>query len=259
MNLVNKEYHKRARVLLENWQDSEAHSGNFERPANDTLAAILDLSLLSADASISEVNKLGKFSRENGVAGIVVNPSHVERCVQILGDDLSVGTVIGFPLGANHQQIKVAEAQLAVQQGAKNLNMVINVGLLKTSNFQEVFEELRAVRYACPEAELTIILETSLLEPLQTIIAAMLCREAGADAVMTSTGFANSRATLEDVSLMRSILGDDLQVVASSGIVTGDHIEGLLRSGATRLTLEFSVTDDALQHLLRYSDQPVND
>ncbi|NQV41083.1 MAG: deoxyribose-phosphate aldolase [Candidatus Marinimicrobia bacterium] len=254
MNLVNKEYHKRARILLENWQDSRAHHEGFEIPTDEALPSLIELSLLSADASISEVNKLCKFAREYGVAGIVVNPTHVERCVQILGDGLPVGTVIGFPLGANHPQIKMAEANLAVQHGAKNLNTVINIGLLKTSNFQEVFEELRAVRHACPESELTIILETSLLEPLQTIIASMLCREAGADAVMTSTGFNNSAAILEDVSLLRSIVGDDLHLVASGSIAGRHDVEGLLKAGASRLTVEFSAIDVALAGLVRRSD-----
>jgi len=241
-------------VLLENWQDSRAQIGSFGQPDNEALSTIIELSILSADASISEVNKLCKLAREVGVAGIVVHPAHVERCVHMLGDDLPVGTVIGFPLGANHPHIKVAEAELAVQQGARNLNMVINIGLLKTSNFQEVFEELRAVRYACPEADLTVMLETSLLEPLQVIIAAMLCREAGADSVKTSTGFSSTGANEEEVSLLRFVMGEDLLVVASGSIVNRAAVEGLLQAGAARVTVEFSAIDDTLAGLGKRSD-----
>lgn len=137
--------------------------------------------------------------------------------------------------------------------------MVINIGLLKTSNFQEVFEELRSVRHVCPEADLTIILETVLLEPLQTIIASMLCREAGADAVMTSTGSSSSPATPKDVSLLRFVLGDDLDVVALADIKKHDGIVGFLKAGVSRLTVGFSDTDDTLPDLIKQYDRPVNE
>ncbi|MBC8375152.1 MAG: deoxyribose-phosphate aldolase [FCB group bacterium] len=259
MNLVNKEYHKRARVLLENWHDSRGMTTSFEAPTDEALASNVELSLFAAEASISDVNKLCKAARESALVGVSVNPYHVERCVQILGKDVPVGTVVGFPLGANHTQIKVAEAELAVKHGARSLSLVLNIGLLKTSNFQEVFEELRTVRYACPDADLIIIVETVLLEPLQTIIACMLAREAGADAVMTSTGFGRLGATPEDVSLMRSVLGDDLDVVASGGITHRDGIVGLLKAGASRLTIGFSTTDGTLSGLIKHADWPVNE
>jgi len=258
MNLVNKEYHKRARVLLENWQDSGVFSTSFEKLSNETLAGKIELSLLTADASISEINKLCKIAREYALGSVCVNPSHVQRSVQMLGEDIPVGTVIGFPLGASHPKIKVVEAELAVSQGAKNLSMVLNVGLLKTSNFQEVFEELRAVRYACPEAELTIILETALLEPLQIIIACMLSREAGADDVMTSTGFSKAGATPENISLMRSVLGEDLGVIASGGISDRESILNLLKAGAVGLRLNFTATNESMYGLTNKPDQPVD-
>lgn len=254
MNLVNKEYHKRAKVLLANWQDSRGVSTPFEWSPDKALATIIELNLLTADASISEVNKLCKFAQEYGVAGIVVNPVHVERCVEVLGGTVPVGTVVGFPLGANHSKIKVAETELAVEQGARNISMVINSGLLKTSNFQEVFEEMRAVRYACPEADLTIILEVALLEPLQVIIACMLCREAGADAVKASTAFAGPGAPPENVSLMRFVLGDDLDIVASGSSMDREGMVSLLKVGATRLTVGFLATDDTLHDLIKRFD-----
>lgn len=130
----------------------------------------------------------------------------------------------------------------------------MNSGLLKTSNFQDVFEELRAVRYACPEADLTVILETSLLEPLQTIIASMLCREAGADGVMTSTGFHSSGTNMEVVSLMRSVLGNDLEVIAQADSKDHEGINALLKAGATRLTVGYSASDETLSGLIEHAD-----
>ena len=259
MNLVNKEYHKRAKVLLENWQDSGVLSSKIEAAPDVNWSSIVELSLLAPEASISEINKMCKTASKYSLSSICVNPAHVQRCVQVLSDDLPVGTVIGFPLGSNHHQIKVAEAELAVAHGAKKLNMVINIGLLKTSNFQEVFEEIRSVRYACPEADLTVILETGLLEPLQIIIACMLCREAGVDDVMTSTGFSQKGATPEGVSLMRSVLGDDLGVVASGGIKNRENITRLLSAGATRLSLPFYQTDESIYGLFNHSDRPVDE
>ena len=132
--------------------------------------------------------------------------------------------------------------------------MVINSGLLKTSNFQEVFEEMRAVRYACPEADLTIILEVALLEPLQVIIACMLCREAGADAVKASTAFAGPGAPPENVSLMRFVLGDDLDIVASGSSMDREGMVSLLKVGASRLTVGFLATDDTLHDLIKRFD-----
>ncbi len=259
MNLVNKEYHKRARVLLENWEDSSVLTTGFDVPAEDSWAGKVELHLFAADASISEVNKLCKAARQAELAGISVNPYHVQRCVQMLDDDISVGTVAGFPLGANHPKIKVAETELAVNQGAKNISVVLNIGLLKTSNFQEVFEELRSGRNACPDADLYIILETDLLEPLHTIIACMLSREAGADAVMTSTGFRSQGATMENVSLMRFVLGDDLDVIASGGIKDRDDIIKFFKSGATMVSLAYSSSDESLYGLKTQSDRSVDE
>ncbi len=259
MNLVNKEYHKRARILLENWQDSGSGASALEEPTGEALSKKLELNLLEADASISDVNKLCKTAKLYGLAGICVNPTHIQRCIQILGDDIPTGAVIAFPLGANHPQIKVAEAVLAVSHGARRISMVLNIGLLKTSNIQEVFEELRAVRQACPEVDLAVILETALLEPMQIIIACMLCREAGLDEVVTSTGFRSMGATLENVSLMRSVIGDDLGVVASGGIKSRNQVMNLFKAGATSQRLAFLGSSETLSNLTDSPDRSVNE
>ena len=125
--------------------------------------------------------------------------------------------------------------------------------------FQELFEELRAVRYACPEIDLTVILETAVLEPMQIIIGCMLCREAGVDDVMTSTGFSTSGASAENVSLMRSVLGDDLGVIASDITISSETILEMLKAGATGLSLSFSSSNEALSGLLSEPDQSVDE
>lgn len=235
MNLVNKEYQKRARILLENWQDRRVFPDTFESPSAEALAAMIDHTILKPDASISAVNTICKEAREHKFASVCVNPVHVERCVASLGDDVPVCTVVGFPLGANHADIKAAETALAVKQGAREIDMVINVGLLKTANYQEVFEDIKAVRLACPEAELKVILETCLLDEMEIIVACLLCREAGADFVKTSTGFSSGGATAENVSLMRYVVGDDLGVKASGGIRNYEDALRMVKAGANRL------------------------
>jgi len=235
MNLVNKEYQKRANILLENWQDQGVFPESFEVPSAAELAAMIDHTILKPDASISAVNTICKEARDYKFASVCVNPVHVERCVANLADEVPVCTVVGFPLGANHSDIKAAETALAVKQGAREIDMVINVGLLKTANYQEVFEDIKAVRLACPEAELKVILETCLLTELEIIVACLLCREAGADFVKTSTGFSTGGATAENVSLMRFVVGDDLGVKASGGIRNYQDALTMVKAGANRL------------------------
>lgn len=249
MNLVTKEYHKKARLLLEGWQSREDNSDPLEQPSLPELVSVTDLALLDQDASISAVNKLCKHALEYQFASVCVNPIHVERCVNLLNQELPVTTVIGFPLGASHPQIRVAETTLALQQGAREFELVLNTGLLKTANYQEVFEDLRNVRHACAAGNLRIILETDLLSPLDIIIACMLCREAGADDVMTSTGFCGSGATPENVSLMCHVLGSDLGVKASGGISSREDVSVLLRAGASRFALDFPLSPDLLEAL----------
>ncbi len=235
MNLMNKEYKEKARIILENWQDKGVFPKEYSAPTAQELAALIDHTLLKPDASISAINKLCKEAKEYKFASVCVNPVHVKRCVQNLDNTVPVCTVIGFPLGANHSKLKAAEAKLAAQQGAKEVDMVLNIGLMKTANYQDVFDDIKAVRYAVPEALLKVILETCLLSQEEIIIASLLCREAGADYVKTSTGFSSGGATAEDVSLMRFVVGEDLGVKASGGIKTQEDALTMVRAGASRL------------------------
>ncbi len=235
MNLVNKEYQKRAGVLMDAWQARGVFPETFQEPSNTDLAAMIDHTILKPEASISAVNKICKEALEHKFASVCVNPVHVKRCVDILGENVPVCTVIGFPLGANLSEIKAAEAALAIEQGAKEVDMVLNVGLMKTANFQEVFEDIKAVRLAAADGLLKVILETCLLTKEEIVIACMLCREAGADYVKTSTGFSSGGATAEDVSLMRFVVGEDLGVKASGGIRNRQDAMTMVKAGASRL------------------------
>jgi len=235
MNLVNKEYQKRAGVLMDAWQARGVFPETFQEPSNTDLAAMIDHTILKPEASISAVNKICKEALEHTFASVCVNPVHVKRCVDILGENVPVCTVIGFPLGANLSEIKAAEAVLALEQGAQEVDMVLNVGLMKTANYQEVFEDIKAVRLAAADGLLKVILETCLLSKEEIIIACMLCREAGADYVKTSTGFSSGGATAEDVSLMRFVVGEDLGVKASGGIRNREDAMTMIKAGASRL------------------------
>jgi len=259
MSLVNKEYHKRARILLENWQERPVSSVGFTEAPSAKLAASVEFSLLTADASISEINKLCKTALAYNVSAVCVNPVHVERCVQLLDGKVPVICVVGFPLGTNHSATKVFEAELAVSHGAQTLEMVLNRGLLKTSNFQEVFEEIQAVRHACPESNLTVILETGQLEPLEIIIACMLCREAGVDDVKTATGFTEAGLTAESVSLMRSVLGEDLGIIADSVDPDREMLLTCLKAGASRVSIASNASEEALSGLLLDVDHEVSE
>jgi deoxyribose-phosphate aldolase len=235
MNLVNKEYHKKAARIVETWSGQDKRMDTIARPSPDQIASMIDHTLLKPDASISAINKLCQEAKGNGFASVCVNPVHVERCVENLAGAIATCTVVGFPLGANISSIKHAEARLAVEQGATELDMVLNIGLLKTANFQEVYEDIRAVRSVDMNVVLKVILETCLLSKEEIVIACMLSREAGADFVKTSTGFSSGGATVDDVSLMHYVVKEELEVKASGGIKTREDAIQMIQAGATRL------------------------
>lgn len=235
MNLVNKEYHKRANALIAQWQDTREHSAAFELPSYQELTAMFDHVLLDPATSISALNKTCKEALSNLYASVCVNPVYVERCVDLVKKEVAVCTVVGFPLGANHTRVKALETELAVTHGATEISMVINIGLLKTANYQEVFEDIKAVRLAGPEAELKVILESGSLTEKELVVACLLSREAGADFVQTSTGFSPRAATAEHVSLMRFVVSEDLGVIAAEKITTSVDLQAMIKAGASRV------------------------
>ncbi|MFH1193485.1 MAG: deoxyribose-phosphate aldolase [bacterium] len=207
-----------------------------------SIAQYIDHTLLKPDATESQIGHLCCEARNYGFAAVCVNPIWVELCAGLLAEtDVKVCAVVGFPFGANCPEAKAYEARLAVQQGASEIDMVINIGALKSRALELVERDIRVVRQAVPKAVLKVIIETRLLTDNQKIIACQLAQKAGADFVKTSTGFSTAGATIEDVALMRRIVGPNMGVKASGGINALTDARAMINAGANRLGCSASV------------------
>ncbi|MFJ7639187.1 deoxyribose-phosphate aldolase [Peribacillus sp. NPDC097225] len=200
-------------------------------------AKLIDHTLLKADATEKEIVRLAEEAKEYGFASVCVNPQWVSLAAKELeGSDVKVCTVIGFPLGASTTAVKVFETQDAISNGAEEVDMVINIGLLKAGNDDAVEADMKAVANAAHgKALLKVIIETCLLTEEEKVRACQLVVNAGADYVKTSTGFSTGGATVEDVTLMRKVVGPDLGVKASGGIRDKNDLEKMAKAGATRI------------------------
>lgn len=202
------------------------------------LARYIDHTLLKPEATPEQVVHLCQEALELHCASVCVNPVYVPVAVELLaGSDVAVGTVIGFPLGATATAAKVCEAQLAIGQGATEIDMVIPVGLLKAGQTDRVRGDIAALAAVCHAqgALLKVILENALLTDAEKVTACQLAQAAGADFVKTSTGFAKSGAKVEDVALMRRTIGPDMGIKAAGGIHTYDEALAMIAAGATRI------------------------
>ena len=200
------------------------------------IAAMIDHTLLKADATKEEVLHLCAEAAKYGFKSVCVNPYWVPFSAETLrGHPVEICTVIGFPLGASQPEIKAAEARLAVQQGATEVDMVVNVGALKSGQLDVVEADIRAVRAAVPGVVLKVILETALLNDQQKIDGCKASQAAGADFVKTSTGFSTGGATAPDVALMRRVVGDGIGVKASGGVRNQADAIRMIESGANRI------------------------
>jgi deoxyribose-phosphate aldolase len=169
---------------------------------------------------------------------VCVNPTWVELCAQLLkGSDVKVCTVIGFPLGATSPEVKAFETQDAINHGAGEIDMVINIGALKARDLELVAKDIRGVVTTSHAgvAIVKVIIEAALLTDEEKTIACLLSKEAGADFVKTSTGFASGGATVHDVELMRKAVGPEMGVKAAGGVRTYEDAENMLKAGATRI------------------------
>jgi deoxyribose-phosphate aldolase len=212
--------------------------------AASDIAKCIDHTLLKPDATESQICQLCKEAAQFGFATVCINPAWVELCSQLLrGTDIGVCTVVGFPLGASAADVKVHEARRAIVDGAKELDMVINVGKLKSGQDAEVLEEIRQVARAAHEggARLKVIIETALLSNEEKIRACTLASQAYADFVKTSTGFGPGGATAEDVALIRRIVGNEIGVKAAGGIRDLATVRQMIAAGATRIGASASV------------------
>jgi deoxyribose-phosphate aldolase len=203
----------------------------------EQLAKTIDHSLLKPEMTEAEVVAGCELARAYHVASVCVKPCHVTLAARLLkGSDVAVGTVVGFPHGSNTTAIKAAEARQAIADGAVELDMVINIGELRSGHAGYVEEDIRAVVEAAKgQALVKVILENAYLTGEEKALACRLAEAAGADFVKTSTGFAPSGATIEDLKLMRASVGPRVQVKAAGGVRTLDAILAVIDTGTTRV------------------------
>lgn len=198
---------------------------------------LIDHTLLKPDASEEAIKKICDEAKEHGFKSVCVNPSRVGFVAeQLEGSDVLPCCVIGFPLGATLPEVKAFEAAAAIEEGAKELDMVINIGAAKDGNWELVKKDIEAVVTAANgEAAVKVIIETCLLTDEEKVLACQCAMEAGADFVKTSTGFSTGGATEQDVALMRKVVGENLGVKASGGVRTPEDAEKFIKAGALRL------------------------
>ena len=200
------------------------------------LAKYIDHTLLKPQATRTDIEKLCQEAKQYGFFSVCVNPYWVSFCKeQLKGSDVKVCTVIGFPLGATPTDVKVFEAKKALADGADELDMVVNLGAVKSGDWDTVFSDMAAVRNAGQNFTLKVIIETSVLTDEEKIKICQQAEKAGANFVKTSTGFTGSGATAPDVALMRKTVGPQVQVKASGGIRTREDFDAMVKAGATRI------------------------
>ena len=201
-------------------------------------ASLIDHTLLKPEASEADIRKLCDEAAQFGFASVCVNPGWVKKASEFLeGSGVPVCTVIGFPLGATLPDVKAYEARRAIFNGAREVDMVINVGALKSGDICAVEDDIRAVAVAAHENGVLckVIIETALLTDAEKVSACLAAKNAGADFVKTSTGFSKGGATVEDISLMRRTVGSSLGVKASGGVKGIDDARAMFEAGATRI------------------------
>lgn len=213
---------------------------NFDK----NLAKYLDHTLLKADATDEEIKSFCEEAKHFGFASVCINPTHVANAAEYLrGTPVKVCTVIGFPLGATTPIVKVIETRDAIANGAEEVDMVINIGALKSGNDDLVKRDIEAVVNAAKnKATVKVILETALLTKDQIIKGCLMAKMAGADFVKTSTGFSTAGALVEDVALIRQTVGPEMGVKAAGGIRTHKEAEEMIKAGATRIGASASVS-----------------
>lgn len=197
---------------------------------------LIDHTLLKADATKAEVTQVLAEALKYDFASVCIQPCHVSYAAQYLkGSDVKVCTVIGFPLGANTSAVKAFETADAIQNGADEIDMVINIGALKDGQDETVLNDIVAVVQAAQDKTVKVILETCLLSEEEIVKACQLCMQAKADFVKTSTGFSTGGATIENVRIMKAAIDDTMQVKAAGGIRTYEDLLKMVEAGASRI------------------------
>ncbi|MCC7126000.1 MAG: deoxyribose-phosphate aldolase [Acidobacteria bacterium] len=205
---------------------------------DNNVASAIDHTLLKPDATATDIDTLCREAAEWKFATVCVNPTWVAHAAgRLRGTGVGVCSVVGFPLGATTPDVKQYEARRAIFDGATEIDMVLNVGALKSGDVRTVTDDIRAVVGACAERGVTskVILETALLTDEEKVTACTLAKAAGADFVKTSTGFGPGGATAADVALMRRVVGADMGVKASGGVRDLQQVKAMVAAGATRI------------------------
>lgn len=202
----------------------------------NTYSKLIDHTLLKQDAVRQDIEKLCEEAKQYNMKSVCVNPTWVQLAKEQLQDsDVLVCTVIGFPLGATTTEVKVFETKNAIQNGAEEIDMVINIGALKNMDYEFVYEDIEKVVEAAEGKTVKVIIETALLTEEEKVKACELSVEAGAQFVKTSTGFSTGGATVEDVMLMRRTVGKSVGVKASGGVRSLEDMKKMIEAGATRI------------------------
>lgn len=228
---------EKVREVVANGADRVAFHGEAADVPLD-LAQYIDHTRLTPDTTADDIDQLCAEAEQFHFASVCINPTWVKRAANNLrGTGVPVCTVIGFPLGATTTEVKAMEARKALRDGAREIDMVINVGALKSGEHEVVYNDIVKVVDAAHEvgAICKVILETALLTDEEKVIASALSKRAKADFVKTSTGFGPGGATVYDVALMRETVGPDMGVKASGGVRTADDAEDMIAAGATRI------------------------
>jgi deoxyribose-phosphate aldolase len=233
----------KARRVIDAGADRISAAAGVTQVAGD-IAHLIDHTLLKPEASRADVTRLCKEALRFGFASVCVNPWYVPLAAELLrNSSVKVCSVVGFPLGATLPQVKIHEAEQVVMLGAQEVDMVINVGALKSGQDDVVELDVRGVISACHRggAICKVIIEAVLLSAEEKVRACLACKRGGADFVKTSTGFGPGGATAEDVALMRAVVGSEMGVKAAGGIRSLEDLKKMVSAGATRIGASASV------------------
>ncbi len=228
---------EKVRKVVANGADRVSFHGDASAVPLD-MAKYIDHTLLKPDTTAEEIDRLTSEAEQYGFASVCVNPTWVRRAaINLRGSDVKVCSVIGFPLGATTPEVKAMETRRALRDGAREVDMVVNIGALKSGDYELVRADIAKVVDSAHEggAIVKVILETALLTDEEKVVASSLAKAAKADYVKTSTGFGGGGATVYDVALMRETVGPEMGVKASGGVHTTSEAEDLIAAGATRI------------------------
>ncbi len=206
------------------------------------LARLIDHTLLKSETKIEDIKKLCEEALKYQFYSVCINPCYVKTAKEFLkNSDIKICTVISFPLGASTIKTKIYEATEAIENGADEIDMVMNIGMFKSNRYEYIYEEISSIKKAIEYRILKVIIETSILSEEEKIKASEIIKKSGANFVKTSTGFSQGGVTKEDVLLIRKSVGDNFGIKASGGIKTYQQAVELIKAGATRIGSSSSV------------------